>query len=78
MTAFHEMQALLRQGEKITKRNMPQFLYVRCKNPDELLAELNNGYRLLAASRSMGHSVEDLRQAVIEQYTALALSLIHI
>ncbi len=72
MTAFHEMQALLRQGEKITKRNMPQFLYVRCKNPDELLAELNNGYRLLAASRSMGHSVEDLRQAVIEQYTALA------
>ena len=72
MTAFHEMQATLNRGEKITKRNAPQFLYVRCKKPDALLGEINNGYRMLAASRSMGHSVGDLRQAVIEQYAALS------
>lgn len=72
LTAFGQMKKTLARGETLTKRNIPLFLLQRCKNPEELLGEINGGYRMYAAKQSMGRSVGDLRQTVIEQFSSLS------
>ena len=73
--SFNNMTPILRQNGKITSQDVSVFMKQKCKNLEEILANINQNYHKFIAQKGVNRKVAEIREVVTDQFDGMAMML---
>ena len=72
VNSFNDMTTVLKDNGKVTMEDVSLFMKNKCNNLDEIVSEVNEGYRRFIANKSVDRKVNEIRNVVTDQFDGMA------